>query len=135
MSTPDPLTPRRKQLQACLELHREIPFAYLHGSALEGLPYHDLDVALYLEPTHPAAHDSFDYEMLLSVELTQALSFPVDVHALNQAPLGFQHSAVQGELLLVRDADQLSDYLESLARRYMEFAPLGRDYLMEVLRG
>jgi predicted nucleotidyltransferase len=135
MSTPDPLAPRRKQLQTCLELHREIQFAYLHGSALEGLPHRDLDVALYLEPTHPAAQDSFDYEMHLSVELTQALGFPVDVHALNQAPLGFQHSAVQGELLLVRDSDQLADYLESLARLYMEFAPLGRAYLMEVLRG
>jgi predicted nucleotidyltransferase len=119
----------------CLEQRPEIRFAFLHGSALEGLPYHDLDVALYLEPTHPAADDSFDYEMRLSVELTQALRFPVDVHALNQAPLGFQHCAVQGELLLVRDADQLSDYLEDIARRYMEFALLGRAYLLEVLRG
>jgi len=134
VSEPDPL-PRRQQLQRCLELHPEIRFAYLHGSALEGLPYHDLDVALYLEPTHPAAHDSFDYEMRLSVELTQALGFPVDVHALNQAPLGFRHYAVQGELLLLRDADQLSDYLEAIARRYMEFAPLGRAYLLEVLKG
>lgn len=135
MSKPDPLTRRRQQLQTCLVLYPEIQFAYLHGSALEGLPYHDLDVALYLEPTHPAAHDSFDYEMRLSVELTQALGFPVDVHALNQAPLGFQHCAIQGDLLLVRDADQLSDYLEGTARRYMEFAPLGRAYLLEVLKG
>ena len=116
-------------------MHPEIQFAYLHGSALEGLPYHDLDVALFLEPAHPAAQDSFDYEMRLSVELTQALSFPVDVHALNQAPLGFQHSAAQGDLLLARDAEQLSDFLEGVARRYMEFAPLGRAYLLEVLKG
>ena len=135
MSKPDLLTRRRQQLQTCLQLHREIRFAYLHGSALEGLPYHDLDVALYLDPAYPAAHDSFDYEMHLSVELTRALGFPVDVHALNQAPLGFQHSAVQGELLLVRDADQLADLLEGIARRYMEFAPLGRAYLLEVLKG
>jgi predicted nucleotidyltransferase len=116
-------------------LHPEVQFAYLHGSALEGLPYHDLDIALYLEPTHPAAHDSFDYEMRMSVELTQALGYPVDVHALNQAPLGFQHSAVQGDLLVVRDAAELADYLEGIARRYMEFAPLGRAYMLEVLKG
>ena len=61
MSKPDPLSQRRRQLQTRLELHPEIRFAYLHGSAPEGLPYHDLDVALYLEPTHPAAHDPFDY--------------------------------------------------------------------------
>jgi predicted nucleotidyltransferase len=135
MSTSDLLAHQRQQLQTYLELHLEIQFAYLHGSALEGLPYRDLDVALYLEPAHPAADDSFDYEMHLSIELTQALSFPVDVRALNQAPMGFQYSAVQGELLLVRDADQLSDYLEDVARRYMEFAPLSRAYLLEVLTG
>jgi hypothetical protein len=73
--------------------------------------------------------------MQLSVELTQALGFPVDVRVLNQAPLGFQHSAMQGDLLLVRDAEQLSDYLEGITRRYIEFAPLGRACLLEVLEG
>jgi len=128
------LARQRTQLRACLEPRPEIRFAYLHGSALAGLPYRDLDVALYLDPALPAAHDPFDYEMRLSVELTQALGFPVDVHVLNQAPLGFQHQAVRGDLLLVRDADELADYLENVAQLYMEFAYLGRLYLREVLR-
>ena len=135
MSQPDLLTRRKRQIHEVLEPRSEIRFAYLHGSVLEGLPYHDLDVALYLEPDHVAARAPFDYEMGLSVELTQVLAFPVDVHVLNQTPLGFQHSVVGGELLLVRDADQLSDYLEDVARRYMEFAALGRAYLLEVLTG
>jgi predicted nucleotidyltransferase len=135
MGKAEELVLRRQQLGTCLEGHPEIRFAYLHGSALEGLPYHDLDVAVFLEPTYREAGDPYEYEMRLSVELTQALGFPVDVHALNQAPVGFQHSAVQGEVLLARDADELSDYLEHLARMYMEFAPLGRAYLLEVLRG
>jgi len=118
-----------------LELHPEIQFAYLHGSALEELPYHDLDVAMYLDPDRLAAHGFFDYEMNLSVKLTQALGFPVDVHVLNQAPLGFQHSVVGGDLLLVRDVGQLSDYLEEVAMRYMEIGALGRAYLLEVLKG
>ena len=129
------LSRRRAELRRQLEMHQEIRFAYLHGSAVDGLPYHDLDVALYLEPTHPAASESFDYEMQLSTELTQALGFAVDVHVLNHASLGFQHSAVQGDLILTRDDDQVSDYLEDVARRYMEFARLGRAYLLEVLRG
>ena len=135
MDRPDALARRRQQLQERLRLYPEIQFAYLHGSALGGLSYHDLDVALCLEPTHPAAGDAFDYEMRLSVELTQVLGFPVDVRVVNQAPLGFQHSAVQGDLLLVRDADQLSDFLEGVSRHYMEFAHLGRGYLREVLEG
>jgi len=128
------LARQRAQLRACLEPRPEIRFAYLHGSALEGLPYRDLDVALYLDPAFPAARAPFDYEMRLSVELTQALGFPVDVHALNQSPLGFQHQAVQGDLLLARDAVELADYLEDIARCYMEFASLGHRYLLEVLQ-
>ena len=132
---PELLAQRRRQLVTCLEPHAEVQFAYLHGSVLEGLPYHDLDVALYLDPSNPAARDAYDYEMRRSVELTLALRFPVDVQVLNQAPLGFQHSVVQGELLLVRHAERLADYLEDVAQRYMEFAPLGRAYLLEVLQG
>ena len=135
MNGPDALSQQRHALVEHLRLYPEIQFAYLHGSALEGLAYHDLDVALYLEPAHPAAEDAFDYEMRLSVELTQALGFPVDVHVVNQAPLGFQHTAVQGDLLLVRDANLLLSYLESVGRRYIEFAHLGRAYLQEVLEG
>jgi hypothetical protein len=109
----------------------EIQVACLHGSALEGLAHNDLDVALYLEPSHQAAGGSYDYEMHLSVELTQALGFPVGVRVLNRAPLGFQHNAMQGDLLLVRDDEQLSGYLEDITSRYMEFAPLGRAYVLE----
>lgn len=124
---------RRRLLAVLLEQRAEVVFAYLHGSVLEGLPYHDLDVGLYLEPGHPAAGAPYDYEMQVAVELTQALHFPVDVRVLNRAPLGFQHSVVQGELLLVRDGDRLADYIEDVARRYTEFAQLGHAYLVEVL--
>ncbi len=78
--------------------------------------------------------DIFDYEMDLSVELTRTLRLPVDVHILNGASLGFQHSALQGEALLVRDEDKLTDFIERVAIEYMDFAYLGRRYLLEVLR-
>lgn len=48
----------RQRLQATLEAHQEIAFAYLHGSFLdEGLPYHDVDVAVYLDPEWVAGRD------------------------------------------------------------------------------
>jgi hypothetical protein len=133
-SQADVLARRRQQIEAHLEQCPEIRFAYLHGSALEGIPYRDLDVAVYLEPAHPAAADPFDYEMHLSVALTQSLRFPVDVHVLNRAPLGFQHTAVQGDLLFARDDVELADYIEDVAIQYMEFSHLGRAYLEDVLR-
>ena len=124
----------RCQLREALEARAEITFAYLHGSFAEGLPFHDVDVAVYLDPALAMATDIFDYEMNLSVELTRAFRFPVDVHVLNGAPLGFRHSVLQGEVLLVRGEDELTDFIERVSLEYMDFAYLGRRYLLEVLR-
>ena len=93
-----------------------------------------MDVAVYLDPAFAMVTDIFDYEMSLSIELTRLLRFPVDVHVLNGAPLGFQHSVLQGEVLLVRDEDKLTDFIERVALEYMDFAYLGHRYLLEVLR-
>jgi len=124
----------RCRLREALEAREEIVFAYLHGSFAEGPPFRDVDVAIYLDPTVAMTIDIFDYEMDLSVELTRTLRLPVDVHILNGASLGFQHSALQGEALLVRDEDKLTDFIERVAIEYMDFAYLGRRYLLEVLR-
>jgi predicted nucleotidyltransferase len=124
----------RCQLREALEARPEIIFAYLHGSFTEGLPFRDVDVAVYLDSALATATDIFDYEMNLSVKLTRALRFLVDVHVLNDAPLGFQHSVLQGEALLVRDEDELTDFIERVSLEYMDFAYLGRQYLLEVLR-
>ena len=124
----------RYRLREKLEARAEIIFAYLHGSFAEGLPFHDVDVAVYLDPALATTMDIFDYEMNLSVKLTRALRFLVDVHVLNGAPLGFQHSVLQGEALLVRDEDELTDFIERVSLEYMDFAYLGRRYLLEVLQ-
>jgi predicted nucleotidyltransferase len=124
----------RYKLREALEARAEIIFVYLHGSFAEGLPFHDVDVAVYLDPTYAMVTDIFDYEMDLSVELTRALRFPADLHVLNGAPLGFQHSVLQGEILLARDEDKLTDFIERVAIEYMDFAYLGRQYLLDVLR-
>ena len=124
----------RCRLREALEAREEIVFAYLHGSFAEGPPFRDVDVAIYLDPTVAMTIDIFDYEMSLSVELTRTFRFPVDVHVLNGAPLGFQHSVLQGEALLVCDEDKLTDFIERVSLEYMDFAYLGRRYLLEVLR-
>jgi hypothetical protein len=118
-----------QQLGQLLAGRAEISFAYLHGSFVDGPVYHDIDLALYLNP--PVA-DAFDYEMSLSVALTRALGQPVDVHLLNKAPLGFQHQVLQGELLLARDETALTDYIEWVAAEYMAFAHFLPDYLEAV---
>jgi len=126
----------RRRLSAALEPRREILFAYLHGSFLDpDLPYHDIDVAVYLDPEWATAQDLFEYEMALSVELTLALHTTVDVRVLNQAPLGFQHSVLsRGEVLLSRDDARLMDLIERTGLEYIEFAYYVGEYLREVMR-
>ena len=120
------------KLKELLEPREEIIFAYLHGSFVEGLPFNDIDLAVYVDQSK--VPDTFDYEMDLSVKLTMALHFPVDVRVLNDAPLGFQHSVLQGEAILVRDEEVLTDFIEMVAREYMDYAYLGRMYLEELLK-
>jgi predicted nucleotidyltransferase len=77
--------------------------------------------------------DLFEYEMMLSVELTLALHVPVDVHVLNEAPLGFQHSVLhRGETLSSRDDEFLTDFIEKVGLPYMEFSYYVQKYLREV---
>ena len=123
-----------QRLQAALEPYGEITFAYLHGSFLdENLPYHDVDIAVYLNPTWTSGQDLFEYGMTLSIDLTLALRVPVDVRVLNEAPLGFQHSVVhRGEILFGRDDKLLTDFIEQAGLAYMEFAHYVREYLREV---
>jgi predicted nucleotidyltransferase len=124
----------RRRLRSELESYQEILFAYLHGSFLdEGLPYQDVDVAIYLDPTRVAYQDLFEYEMTLSVDLTLDLRVPVDIHVLNEATLGFQHSVLhRGELLFSRDDERLTNLIEKVGLAYMEFAYHARKYLREV---
>lgn len=126
----------RRQLLTVLESRREILFAYLHGSFLDqGLPYHDIDVAVYVDPEWATGQDLFEYEMALSVELTLALHTTIDVHVLNHAPLGFQHSVLsRGEVLFSRDDERLVDLIERVGLEYIEFAYYVGDYLREVMR-
>lgn len=118
-----------QQLGHFLQKRPEISFAYLHGSFVDGLAFHDVDVAVYLD-SPPS--DPFDYEMELSLELTRALRLPVDVQALNQTPLAFQRQVLQGELLFARDEAQLTDFIEYVANEYTAFAHFLPDYLEAV---
>ncbi|GIK40547.1 MAG: nucleotidyltransferase [Chloroflexota bacterium] len=119
----------RQRLYYLLKERPEISFAYLHGSFVDGPVFHDLDVAVYL---NLPSSDPFDYEMELSVEMTRTLRLPVDIQVLNQAPLGFQHQVLQGELLFAHDEVQLTDFIEYVANEYTAFAHFLPDYLEAV---
>ncbi|MCJ7579014.1 MAG: nucleotidyltransferase domain-containing protein [Candidatus Aminicenantes bacterium] len=84
----------------------EILFVYIHGSFLDNLPFHDIDVALYVDPKEVDSLQSFDYSLGLSVELSQKLGKDIDTKVMNYAPVGFQHSVFKNGKLLFSKTDQ-----------------------------
>ncbi len=122
------------QLQNALAECPEVVFAYLHGSFLLNIPFHDVDVALYVEETLLQQVHPLDYILDLSVRLSDRVRLPVDVHLLNQAPLGFQFHATAGQVLFSRDEVRRTDFVEQVRRLYWDFEPIARQHLREVLK-
>lgn len=118
-----------------LAMRGEILFAYLHGSFLEGGPYRDLDLALFLDPHEVEPARWRQYELALAAALQLAVGQPVDVRALNDAPLAFRYHATTGLPLVVRDPERLADFRARTWDEHFDFQPFARRYLREVLGG
>jgi len=123
-----------KKLRVFLESRAELLFAYLHGSFAEGLPFHDVDVAVFLDEQQATGKDAFEYENSLSVALTRALQLEVDCRVLNNAPLGFQFNATKGQVLISRDETRRLDFVERTWIMYWDFRPISEMMLREALK-
>lgn len=120
-------------LTAALGTEPDVAFAYLHGSFLTGGGFHDIDVGVHLT----AGPDRRLPRVLdLAVRLTREAGFPVDVRALDDAPLAFRfHVFRTGRLLLSRDDEGLADCMEGTMREYLDIAPLARRAAVEAFGG
>jgi predicted nucleotidyltransferase len=78
----------------------DVVFAYAFGSFVEGGPFEDLDVALFLDD---GCMDVLTRQLDLTARLEAAASLPVDIVLLNDAPLGLRGVALRGRLLYSRD--------------------------------
>lgn len=135
-------TPAERQailtaLREAMEAERRVLFAYVHGSFTERRPFHDIDVAVYLDLADPQAMRVFALQ--LAADLERALSrlfdqyLPLDIRVLNHAPLGFRYHALWGTLLLSRDDDLLAQILAQTASRYLDLKPLWQQALKEAM--
>lgn len=98
-------------------------FAYVHGSFLQSDRFHDIDVGVYFDGSSggldgPAAE--------LAARLSARTGYPVDVRALNDAPLSFVFHVLQGRLLVTRDEALLAEVIERTVRDYLDIEPLLR---------
>jgi predicted nucleotidyltransferase len=103
--------------------------AYVYGSVARGTmtPFSDVDIALLLT-THLPPYERLRLELTIQGEIEAACGFsPVDVRAINQAPLLVQGRIVQ-EGILVYDRDRARRIAFEVAtrKRYFDFAPVAR---------
>ncbi len=110
--------------------HKEISFAYIHGS-FENRRFRDIDISAYC---FISEEQVFDFEMEIGSELEKETHFPVDFKVINFAPIGFQFSVInEGELLFERDRDLRLNYIEKLGLEYMDYHEFSKVYLKELM--
>lgn len=110
-----------KRLTDILEGRENVLFAFVHGSFTGNLPFHDIDVAVYLLG---AREEAVTLEALdLSARLGSKLGIPVDVRPLNFASLPFRYQAIRGRLLFEKDEDLTAQFVEQTIQRYLDIKP------------
>lgn len=122
----------QQTLRDALAGRSEIRFALLYGSVLQRASFRDIDIALMVDrAVVPVARD-IDYILALTSELQPALSVPLDMHVINDAPLPFQYNVSRGKPLIVNDQQALCTFLERTWDMYLDFQPVAMRYLEEL---
>jgi predicted nucleotidyltransferase len=111
-----------QRLTELLQGHDEIIFAFLYGSFVEGIPFHDIDVGVYLSTVRK--EESTFCGLDLAHVLSKELQIPVDVRVLNFAPVSFLYHVIQGLLILERDEEIRSYFVEQTLKSYFDMMPM-----------
>lgn len=115
-----------------LASYREVIFAYLHGSFIEGSVFRDIDIAIYFSNSIPQP-DQLRLCLTLAAEISHLVGIQADVHSLNSAPVEFQYHATQGSILYSRDEEVREDFLESVWVKYFDLLPYIEESLADLL--
>jgi predicted nucleotidyltransferase len=124
----------KDRLRAALIDQPGVRFAYLHGSFLDSDRFHDLDVAISVDPASVSGLDPTTYELDLEAVLEREVGLPVDVRVVEQAPASFRYAVTRGEELLVRDREAQCLFRERTWNEYLDFAPLREEALRDLAR-
>ncbi|MFQ6052098.1 MAG: nucleotidyltransferase domain-containing protein [Candidatus Hydrothermarchaeota archaeon] len=123
----------KNSLRDLIEKRDEIIFAYIHGSFLEDYGFRDIDIAVFVDEEKVKKENCLDYEIDLSIILEKSIRFPVDVKVLNYAPLGLKYEITKGEVILSRDEERRFNFIEEVWRDYLDFKPLEKQILMDMM--
>ncbi len=131
---------RLKEIIPSILAQHPVDAAYAYGSAARGTmtPLSDVDIALVLtSPVPPYERLKLELAIQGEIETVSGLC-PVDVRAINSAPLMVKGRIVQqGVLLYERDRVHRIAFEVATRKRYYDFAPVAlrlRDAFLERVR-
>jgi uncharacterized protein len=107
-------------------------FAMLFGSAAAGEPFHDIDIALWVDRTVLAAQDDLAFELAVLADLAKVCPYPLDVRVINDAPLGFRYNVSKGKPLVINDEELYFRFLERTWDDWLDFKPVAMQYIREL---
>jgi len=111
-----------ERLAGHMESRKEISFAYIYGSFVDEIPFHDIDVGVYVSEIN--IESSTDYALDLELFLNNALRIPTEVKVLNYAPVSFLYHVIRGRLIFERDEDMRASFMENTIRVYLDIKHL-----------
>jgi len=111
-----------ERLAAFIKNREEVIFAYAHGSFTEDIPFHDIDIGVYVAGIRE--DEASSYALELSHMLGNELKIQTDVRVMNFAPISFLYHVIQGGLILERDENNHAQIVEDIIRRYLDIKPL-----------
>ena len=114
-----------KDILHILKGHSQIIAAYLFGSYVKNnmTPLSDIDIAILINRHDSNKANNLNFEFQVESELLRQLpGYSFDVRNLNDAPILIQGKIItEGRLLLVKDQRNLSDFVEYVIPRYLDF--------------
>lgn len=114
-----------------LSQKKEIIFAYIYGSFVEGASFRDIDVAIYVNPL--MIKDFLDYSIKLSFELERAIpAYVFDVRVINNTNFNFIYHVIQGRLIIDKNELLRINFISYNLRRYFDYLPVRKRLLKEI---
>ena len=111
------------QISKRLLERNEITFAYLYGSFIFDMPFHDIDIAIFIDQMKAEIEDALEYELQLSIDLELQIKIPIDIKIMNDAPLPLKYNIIKGKILFYRDKELLYTFKEKTCAEYLDFKP------------
>ena len=121
-----------RDLRAYLEPRPELVFAYVYGSFVSGMPFQDIDLALYVDLEHLG--DVRILEERYAEILSEAFRDVFHVVIINHAPAAFLWSVFsEGVRLFCKDDELLSSCIEQCSLDMLANEGVSRQSLEEIV--